>query len=182
MRSSWQNVGSSSPSQRNEPETRSTPGSRCSCDPIGGRCESSQQTGQEPGPRAAEGIGAARRARASRRRSRRSAGSEWIAGHGLLEVDGYTLPLAPREFELLAYLLHHQGLVLTRDALLRAVWGPELSDDPRTLRVHINGLRAKLDRFDPPPSRSSRCAASATGSGFSMRPEAGGDEGATDSM
>jgi DNA-binding response OmpR family regulator len=66
-------------------------------------------------------------------------------------VDGNKVPLAPREFELLAYLLDHQGQALTREALLRGVWGPAFSEDPRTLRVHINVIRAKLDRFVPPP-------------------------------
>jgi hypothetical protein len=64
-----------------------------------------------------------------------------------MHVDGHGVPLAPREFDLLAYLLDHPGQALTREALLRAVWPASSSGDARTLRVHVNAIRAKLDRL-----------------------------------
>jgi two-component system response regulator RegX3 len=65
----------------------------------------------------------------------------------MLHVDDRGVPLAPREFDLLSYLLDHPGQALTRDALLRAVWPASSRGDARTLRVHVNAIRAKLDRF-----------------------------------
>jgi hypothetical protein len=64
-----------------------------------------------------------------------------------MQVDDHGVPLAPREFDLLAHLLDHPGQALTREALLRAVWPASSSGDARTLRVHVNAIRAKLDRL-----------------------------------
>jgi two-component system response regulator VicR len=55
------------------------------------------------------------------------------------------VPLQPKEFDLLAYLLRHPGTVLTRDRLLNAVWGHEFVGE-RTVDVHIRRVRAKLER------------------------------------
>jgi DNA-binding response OmpR family regulator len=65
----------------------------------------------------------------------------------VMHVDDHRVPLAPREFDLLSYLLDHAGQALTREALLRAVWPASSSWDARTLRVHVNAIRAKLDRL-----------------------------------
>jgi DNA-binding response OmpR family regulator len=58
------------------------------------------------------------------------------------------IALKPKEFDLLAYLMRHTGLVLSRDALLREVWGYDYPVDTRTIDVHIRWLRIKL-RDDP---------------------------------
>jgi hypothetical protein len=68
-----------------------------------------------------------------------------------VRVDGREMPLAPREFDLLSYLLDHRGQPLTNETILRAVWSSAFSGDPRTLRVHVNAIRAKLERFGPLP-------------------------------
>jgi hypothetical protein len=65
----------------------------------------------------------------------------------VMHVADHRVPLAPREFDLLSYLLDHPGQALTREALLRAVWPASSSGDARTLRVHVNAIRAKLDRL-----------------------------------
>lgn len=59
---------------------------------------------------------------------------------------GEPIPLKPREYELLDYLMRHAGQVVTRTMLLEEVWNFHF--DPRTTVVesHISRLRAKIDR------------------------------------
>jgi DNA-binding response OmpR family regulator len=52
--------------------------------------------------------------------------------------------LATREFDLLAHLARNQGLALSRQQLLDAVWGAEWYGDERTVDVHVRQLRKKL--------------------------------------
>ncbi len=54
------------------------------------------------------------------------------------------LSLTPREFELLAFLARHPGRVLSREELLRKVWGYDYVGETRTVDVHVRRLRAKL--------------------------------------
>jgi two-component system alkaline phosphatase synthesis response regulator PhoP len=54
----------------------------------------------------------------------------------------------PLLFDLLAYLVRHRGIVLTREHLLQQVWGYEHLHDSRTVDVHIHWLREKLEE-DP---------------------------------
>ena len=49
-----------------------------------------------------------------------------------------------REFDLLWYLATHQGLVLSRNQILEAVWGYDYFGETRTIDVHIRQLRRKL--------------------------------------
>lgn len=58
---------------------------------------------------------------------------------------GETLDLTHREFELLIYLVRHQGQVLTREHLLQAVWGFDYYGDVRTVDVTIRRLREKIE-------------------------------------
>ncbi len=51
----------------------------------------------------------------------------------------------PLLFNLLLYLVRHRGVVLTRDQLLKQVWGYEQTYDSRTVDVHIRLLRKKLE-------------------------------------
>jgi two-component system, OmpR family, KDP operon response regulator KdpE len=53
--------------------------------------------------------------------------------------------LTPKEFELLRYLASNAGKVVTRRALLQAVWGPESTERTNYLRVFINQLRHKIE-------------------------------------
>jgi two-component system KDP operon response regulator KdpE len=56
--------------------------------------------------------------------------------------------LTPLEFRLLACLLQRRGLVVTRDQIIREVWGPTDVDDTRSLRTYVRTLRRKLE-VDP---------------------------------
>jgi DNA-binding response OmpR family regulator len=57
---------------------------------------------------------------------------------------GERLDLTPREFDLLAFLARHPGRALSRDELLRKVWGYDYVGETRTVDVHVRRLRAKL--------------------------------------
>ena len=59
-------------------------------------------------------------------------------------VDGTAVPLATREFDLLAYLAENTGLALSRQQLLDGVWGHGWYGDERTVDVHVRQLRKKL--------------------------------------
>ena len=60
-------------------------------------------------------------------------------------VEGKQVHLPRKEFELLEVLMENVGRVLSREALLDRVWGPEYFGDTRTLDVHIKRLRAKCE-------------------------------------
>lgn len=57
---------------------------------------------------------------------------------------GNEVSLTAKEFGLLEHLLRNQGRVLTRDALLNAVWGYDYYGTTRTVDVHIRRLKQKL--------------------------------------
>lgn len=59
--------------------------------------------------------------------------------------NGEQVELNPKEFDLLAYFVRHPGVVMSRDALLREVWGYEYRIDTRTVDVHLRWLRTKLE-------------------------------------
>jgi two-component system, OmpR family, response regulator len=91
---------------------------------------------------------------------RRSSGHAIVEGavtHGDVELDGdartvavagRAVDLTSREFDLLAALLSHPNVVLSRDRLLQLAWGGEFAAGTRTVDVHIAQLRRKLDRPD----------------------------------
>ena len=62
----------------------------------------------------------------------------------VVKVDGEEVSLTNKEFELLCLLLEHQGMAMTRDAIMDGVWGQEFSRETRTLDVHVRTLRTKL--------------------------------------
>lgn len=66
------------------------------------------------------------------------------SGRREARVAGQVVPLAAREFDLLAYMADNVGLVLTRSQLLSGVWGPGWYGDERTVDVHVRQLRKKL--------------------------------------
>ena len=67
-----------------------------------------------------------------------------LAGHRILR-DGEAVPLKPKAFELLTFLLGHQGQVFTRDQLLERVWGYDYAGETRTVDVHVHWLRAEIE-------------------------------------
>jgi DNA-binding response OmpR family regulator len=70
-----------------------------------------------------------------------------LGGHRLLR-DGDVLPIKPKAFELLAFLIRHPGQVFTRDQLLEHVWGYDYAGETRTVDVHVHWLRSELEE-DP---------------------------------
>ena len=68
-------------------------------------------------------------------------------------VGGNELTLTSKEFALLEYLARHPGIVLSRDALLREVWGYDYPVGTRTVDVHISWLRQKIEEDPARPRR-----------------------------
>jgi DNA-binding response OmpR family regulator len=62
----------------------------------------------------------------------------------VVTVDGNEIPLRPKEFELLLYLVHNNHTVLSREQLLKAVWEYDYYGDSRTVDTHIKFLREHL--------------------------------------
>jgi DNA-binding response OmpR family regulator len=74
-----------------------------------------------------------------------------LAGHRLLR-DGIHVPLKPKVFELLAFLLRHPGQVFSRDQLLEQVWGYDYAGETRTVDVHVHWLRTAIEPEPASPS------------------------------
>ena len=64
-------------------------------------------------------------------------------------VDGTSLDLTPREYELLKVLVAQPGRMLTKGRLLRAVWGTQYADESHYLHVYVSRVRRKLAAADP---------------------------------
>ena len=67
-----------------------------------------------------------------------------LAGHRVTRA-GEVLPLKPRAFQLLAFLLEHRGQVFTREQLLARVWGTDYPGETRTVDVHMHALRELIE-------------------------------------
>jgi DNA-binding response OmpR family regulator len=74
-----------------------------------------------------------------------------LAGHRILR-DGEAVPLKPKAFELLAFLLRNVGQVFTRDQLLEQVWGYDYAGETRTVDVHVHWLRSELETDPATPT------------------------------
>ncbi|AOT70669.1 response regulator transcription factor [Geosporobacter ferrireducens] len=61
-----------------------------------------------------------------------------------VKIDNELIELAPKEFDLLVYLIENKEMVLTRENILNHVWGYDYFGDLRTIDTHIKKLRAKL--------------------------------------
>lgn len=61
-------------------------------------------------------------------------------------VEAEEVTMTPREFDLLLFLVTHQGQVFTREQLLNQVWGYDFFGNSRTVDTHINTLRDKLTK------------------------------------
>lgn len=57
-------------------------------------------------------------------------------------------PLTPKEFDLLVFFLNHPNVIITRKQLLSTVWGFNFEGETRTVDIHIQQLRKKLDLKD----------------------------------
>ena len=65
------------------------------------------------------------------------------SGH-VVYIDGNSVDLSRKEFELLVYLSENQGIALSREQILSAVWDFDYFGDDRTVDTHIKKLRLKL--------------------------------------
>lgn len=90
------------------------------------------------------------------RRSRNSGGDS-LRQYGSLRIDlrgttvtrgGEIVSLSAREYRLLEYFITHSGITLSRDDLLRDVWGYSTEVFSRTVDVHVGSLRQKIE-IDP---------------------------------
>ena len=66
--------------------------------------------------------------------------------------EGKAVPLSAREFQLLRYFVEHRGATLSRDVLLKDVWGYSTDTFTRTVDVHVASLRQKLEDNPKQPS------------------------------
>lgn len=88
-----------------------------------------------------------------RRRKPGEAETAYQVGDLLLDRLGHTvtragqaIPLQPREFRLLEFLMKHAGQVVTRTMLLESVWDYHFDPQTNVIDVHVSRLRAKIDK------------------------------------
>lgn len=62
-----------------------------------------------------------------------------------LNIEEKEVELTPKEYELLQFLIHNKGIVLSRDTILDRVWGVNFDGDSRVVDTHIKKLRSKLE-------------------------------------
>lgn len=70
-----------------------------------------------------------------------------------VRVDGRSVDLRPKEFDLLESLMRRKNRLATRDALIDDVWGPSYFGDTKTLDVHIKRIRQKIEDDPAHPTR-----------------------------
>jgi DNA-binding response OmpR family regulator len=87
----------------------------------------------------------------------------WRTQHRV-EVNDQPIDLTPKEWALLELMMNHPGQVFGRETLPRRVWGNDFIGDTRTVDVHIQRLRAKVE---PHPS-TQRCIQTVRGFGYRL--------------
>lgn len=68
-----------------------------------------------------------------------------------VEVDGKSVDLALKEYELLYLLAKNKGIVFTRENLLEKIWGYDYLGETRTVDVHVRNIRKKIEKDDTSP-------------------------------
>ena len=61
---------------------------------------------------------------------------------------GAPVALTPKEFDVLVFFLRNRDIAVTRERLLGAVWGYEFEGESRTVDIHIQQIRKKLELHD----------------------------------
>ncbi len=69
------------------------------------------------------------------------------------KIDNEVIELRPREFELLYYLCENAGNIVSRDKLFGKVWGYSFSGNSKTLDVHIQRIRERIEVNPKSPKR-----------------------------
>ena len=67
-----------------------------------------------------------------------------IVKNNTITINGEAVTLTFKEFELLAYLMKNEGIVLSREKIMERVWGFDYEGESRTVDMHIKSLRQKL--------------------------------------
>lgn len=62
----------------------------------------------------------------------------------MVTIDGRSVDLSYKEFELLSYFLENQGIALSREKILNSVWNYDYFGDARTIDTHVKKLRSKM--------------------------------------
>lgn len=62
----------------------------------------------------------------------------------IVTVDGHTVDLSFKEFELLTYFMENKGIALSREKILNSVWNYDYFGDARTIDTHVKKLRSKM--------------------------------------
>ncbi len=68
-------------------------------------------------------------------------------------LDGKTIRLKPKEYELLLFLARNKGFALSRTLILERVWGWTYDGNSRTVDVHVRWLREKIEADSRNPTR-----------------------------
>ena len=88
---------------------------------------------------------------------RRSKKMDDILSHGDITVDtqrhtvtkgGVSVSLTPKEFDVLTFFMRHKDIAVSRSTLLTAVWGYGFEGETRTVDMHVQQIRKKLDLHD----------------------------------
>ncbi|MCH5263994.1 MAG: response regulator transcription factor [Lachnospiraceae bacterium] len=88
------------------------------------------------------------------RRTSRGSADDMLEAGGILvnkaahsvSVDGESVELSYKEFELLTYFMENRGLALSREKILNSVWNYDYFGDARTIDTHVKKLRSKLGK------------------------------------
>lgn len=62
----------------------------------------------------------------------------------VVTIDGKSIDLSFKEFELLTYFIENKGIALSREKILNSVWNYDYFGDARTIDTHVKKLRSKL--------------------------------------
>ena len=77
----------------------------------------------------------------------KSGGIELNTEARTVTVDGQLAELTLKEYEILLYLMQNKNIALSRDRMLRDIWGYDFFGDDRTIDTHIKNLRGRLGEY-----------------------------------
>jgi DNA-binding response OmpR family regulator len=93
-------------------------------------------------------------------------------------LDGRSVDLTAKEFELLHVVMSHPNRVFTRDFLLEHIWGFDYYGSTRTVDMHISRLREKIEDNPASPTH----IVTIRGVGYKFKPGAGPQGGDRDQL
>ena len=84
---------------------------------------------------------------------RTNAGRQQLAYDGILvdlqkhvvTKNGERVPLTPKEFDVLVFFMQNVDIAITRERLMAAIWGYEFEGESRTVDIHVQQVRRKLN-------------------------------------